>query len=471
VRTSVSSLYLVATLGSACTLPFVGRALDRFGPPLVFFAASLGLGATCLFYSTFCSSPLTLVVSFYFLRLCGQGTLWLVSTTAVNLWFEKKRGRVMSVCTFVNNVALTGLFSALTKKSVLAIGWRSTYWNLALLELCVVMPLGCLLMPRRPEAYGLFIDGVDSLDDAKVPGEKGIVAATVAAHSECAPLKAAIGVDGALPLEADAEEGTTNGGPVGSTNGDDGMDDHCSPGPGMILGREYDRKPKLTLPIGNNGAPSSTTATIEPEESDDFTRAEALKTIAFWSLCSSCFTIAALGTALFFHLDSIFPTAGGYEPYLERVYLSSAASAAITTLITGPMVDYVEPAPLMGVALLFNGLMLVSCSAVVHSSMYMPLYLVGGFNGVSMGIFGLVAGVTHAKWFGRSHLGEIQGCATALTVLGSAVGPAAVSLGRDLLDGYWKVLLLFAMIPATLAIQMFSLKAPEKTRRDRSSAV
>ena len=45
-RTAVSSLYLLATIASACTLPFVGRLLDRWGPPPVFGLAGLGLGLT-----------------------------------------------------------------------------------------------------------------------------------------------------------------------------------------------------------------------------------------------------------------------------------------------------------------------------------------------------------------------------------------------------------------------------------------
>ena len=40
-RTKISSLYLAATLGSAFTLPVVGKLLDQFGPPPLFFMMPL----------------------------------------------------------------------------------------------------------------------------------------------------------------------------------------------------------------------------------------------------------------------------------------------------------------------------------------------------------------------------------------------------------------------------------------------
>merc|ERR1711957_104815 len=101
---------------------------------------------TCLVFAGFVHASYTLGVAFYFLRLFGQGTLTLVSQNAINLWFDKKRGRVMGVCGFVNSLCLTGLFSSDVKARMAVVGWRNTYVSLGLIELCLVAPLGLIFI-------------------------------------------------------------------------------------------------------------------------------------------------------------------------------------------------------------------------------------------------------------------------------------------------------------------------------------
>lgn len=71
-RTKVSLLYLVATLGSACTLPILGRVADSYGPRKLFIAMSLGLAGSCWLYAK-TSGLWTLLGAFYLLRATGQG--------------------------------------------------------------------------------------------------------------------------------------------------------------------------------------------------------------------------------------------------------------------------------------------------------------------------------------------------------------------------------------------------------------
>merc|ERR1712194_710249 len=67
----------------------------------------------------------------------------------------------MGVCSFVNALCLTGLFSSFTKDNVAAYGWRPTYKFLGILELAIILPLGLIFMRAKPEAYGLLPDGID----------------------------------------------------------------------------------------------------------------------------------------------------------------------------------------------------------------------------------------------------------------------------------------------------------------------
>jgi Na+/melibiose symporter-like transporter len=73
---SVAALYFVATVGSALTLPGLGKAVDRFGPRLVTTVCASLLALACAGVWLFASASWVLLgICFYLLRLFGQGAL------------------------------------------------------------------------------------------------------------------------------------------------------------------------------------------------------------------------------------------------------------------------------------------------------------------------------------------------------------------------------------------------------------
>ena len=95
-RSAVASAYSIGTLAAAFFLPSVGRLIDRHGVRKmmatigVLFAVVLGLMSGVQGF-------ITLALGFVGIRLLGQGSLTLVSTVAVTLWFEERRGFVLGV--------------------------------------------------------------------------------------------------------------------------------------------------------------------------------------------------------------------------------------------------------------------------------------------------------------------------------------------------------------------------------------
>lgn len=445
-RTTIASLYLVATILSACTLPHVGRLLDRVGPQPLFGVVVAGLGLTCIVFSAVVYTKLLLCVAFYFLRLCGQGSLTLVSQNAINLWFRKKRGRVMGVCSFVNSLCLTGIFSSIVKRLVSAHGWRWTYNKLGLLEWCLVLPLGLLLMRQKPETYGLCPDGEESVstkavveleeEEDEVEEEQEKDTAVAATGSDDLP-----GCDAEdLPLYSSDEDGVTST----RINGARPSASHFGRSSGTTAAGGHK--------TGNSGS--------KPAPSGDFTQGEALRTLGFWAMSMGGFTSAALGTALFFHLDAIFSQAE-YNTYLDRVYLSSAITAGCTTLVVGLALDVVRPQLVMVCGLLCLAAMLFVSSLIVRTGAGARwLFLVGVLNGLSSGSIFLCCGVTYATWFGVTHNGKIQGLANSLVVLGSAVGPVIISIGHDFLGSYHKSLLFSAAWPLACALLAATARSP-----------
>ena len=61
------------------------------------------------------------------------------------------------------------------------------------------------------------------------------------------------------------------------------------------------------------------------------------------------------------------------------------------------------------------------------------------------------------RWFGVEHIGSIQGFTSFVAVAASAVGPVALSLGRDWFGGYGPAALAYAAIPLTMAVAAVAL--------------
>jgi len=437
-RTAVSSLYLVATVASACTLPLVGQLLDRFGPPPIFLVAVSGLGMTCHVFAAAVYHSWMLGFAFYLLRLLGQGTLMLVSQNAINLWFERKRGRVMGTCQFVNSLCLTGLFSSIVKQHVSTNGWRLTYQRLGSIELLLVLPLGFVFVRQKPETYGLRPDNemLSSLATvAPVASERPVQSQKKSKDNERLPLNVA----GTGPADAKVE-----GGPCPQSLGRSEEDTSSSPMGGTLekTGESVASRSRAEGPV-------------------DFTYIEAIRTLGFWSMSLGGFTIAAFGTALFFHLDVIFSRL--YSDHLNKVYLSSATVAAVANLASGYLIETTRPLFIMAGSLSCQFTMLVF-GGLVGRWQLSPwcLLIVGGLNGLSLGTFNACMGSAYANWFGRSHNGKIQSLANSLVVLGSAAGPAAVSVGHDMLHEFHSVMLLASLWPLTVALLAASTTEPRK---------
>lgn len=156
-RTVVSTLYTVGTLAGSFVLPFVGRRFDRHGARAMITLVSLLLGLACI-YMSFVRNAVMLGIGFFLLRQLGQGSLSLVSKNVINLWWVRKRGRVMGFVGVIGAL-LGGLFPYLINTLIPLYGWRWTYVILGAMVLGVMIPLGWIFTRDRPEDHGLLPDG------------------------------------------------------------------------------------------------------------------------------------------------------------------------------------------------------------------------------------------------------------------------------------------------------------------------
>jgi len=145
---SFGLIYMVATLGSAVSLVFIGRVLDS----VAVFAAVLIIalaGSAALMASA--NTVPVLLLTIYLLRLLGQGMMTHTAMVAMGKWFVAERGRAVSVTTTGHQLGEGVLPIALVALVAIA-DWR-TAWQLAsILLLIIALPLSflCLSIPRSP---------------------------------------------------------------------------------------------------------------------------------------------------------------------------------------------------------------------------------------------------------------------------------------------------------------------------------
>lgn len=145
-------LYMVATLGSALSLPWVGKLVDIYSPAKVtlMIVPLLALGAVGMAYA---EHILFLVLVIYILRLFGQGMMTQNGVTATGRWFAASRGRAISLVTLGHNAG-EAIFPVLFVMVAAWVGWRNSWLVAALILIVVALPLITKLVSvqREPES-------------------------------------------------------------------------------------------------------------------------------------------------------------------------------------------------------------------------------------------------------------------------------------------------------------------------------
>lgn len=156
-RSAVSTAYLLATLTSASLMPSAGRIIDRAGSQKSMLTIAIGF-SLAIAATAGVRGFVTLTAAFFFLRLFGQGSLALVSSTAVAPWFVRRRGFAIGVTTAVGASVLS-LIPIGSAAMIRATGWRMSWLVLAAIVLIVLVPIAARGIVDRPGDIGQEPDG------------------------------------------------------------------------------------------------------------------------------------------------------------------------------------------------------------------------------------------------------------------------------------------------------------------------
>ena len=174
-------------------------------------------------------------------------------------------------------------------------------------------------------------------------------------------------------------------------------------------------------------------AAATPQEAPSKTLQEARRSPVLWLYTSSLAIHALFGTALTFHVVSIFSEAGRDASEAFGYFLPAAVFSTTVNLLASSVVDRYPLKPFLLCMLMAFSLGAVGLLNLERTWGYWML--AAGF-GAGGGLWGVISNLAFIRFFGPNHLGEVSGFNTSVTVFASAIGPAAFSLALDIFGAY-----------------------------------
>jgi MFS family permease len=150
-RSMASMPYTATMLGFAVGNLLLGRVVDRFGiaPCLLGAALALAIG-----FAGAAMAPSLIVFTLIQGFLIGIGTAASFGPLIADVshWFRRRRG--IAVAAAASGNYLAGSIWPLLLKDIIAVeGWRTAYFTIAVISLCVMIPGALLLRPRVPANF------------------------------------------------------------------------------------------------------------------------------------------------------------------------------------------------------------------------------------------------------------------------------------------------------------------------------
>jgi MFS family permease len=214
----------------------------------------------------------------------------------------------------------------------------------------------------------------------------------------------------------------------------------------------------LGLRPDGDAAPEEAAA-VGAQQITGLTRREALRESSFYIVSFGMFVIAMLVTTLHFYQVSILTAQGLSAELAARVFTVSAIAMVATMPLVGWLFDRVRTRTVFALGLLVTASSLIGVTLVSDAVTSVAYAAVFGLNNAfSMTMFGYI----WPRYFGRRHLGSIQGTGQMIGVVGASLGPLPVGLAFDLLGSPTLTIRLLAILPLLAAvIAVAALRTPK----------
>ncbi|GAB3650980.1 MFS transporter [Glycomyces tarimensis] len=192
-RTVISTAYMIGTLTGALALPWIGRAVDKYGTRRA-MAVIAALFSVALVGLSFATNIIGLGAGFIGIRMLGQGALGLCSATLVSRWYEKRRGTILGLQGAIGG-GIISVSPVVLERLISATDWRTAMLVEAAVVAVVVIPLSVLFVRNRPADVGQFVDG-DPANGEQSRAEWGMTRGQAMRHPYFWVLVATVGTAG-----------------------------------------------------------------------------------------------------------------------------------------------------------------------------------------------------------------------------------------------------------------------------------
>lgn len=209
------------------------------------------------------------------------------------------------------------------------------------------------------------------------------------------------------------------------------------------------------LPDGTKQNSNKLTSAINSQR--QFTVAEVRRHLPYWSFALTLSLSGFYVTAMTFHIVSIFDQAGMNDKTAFAVLIPGTIIAVILNIIGGILADRIKAKYLLMVML--SGIIIANISLCYLAPGIPVITLIIG-NGIGAGLFGVIGNVTFPRFYGREHLGAINGFTMSLMVFSSAIAPWLFSKCLDLTQSYKIMTLISTGIALLLLASAFKANAP-----------
>lgn len=186
-----------------------------------------------------------------------------------------------------------------------------------------------------------------------------------------------------------------------------------------------------------------------------YDRPGAIRTRGFWILVAASGSAGMMSTALNFHQIDLLGEAGLTKEAAAAMFLPQVLGSTVAGFSFGYLADRVGSRylPAVSMAMLVGAHLLATIAAPGVAVFVYAIML-----GAASGAIHTTSATLLPKWFGTTHLGNIQGTLTLFNVGASSLGPVALAVSRSGLGSYPPAILGLSAIPA--AALLFSLTKP-----------
>ena len=207
-----------------------------------------------------------------------------------------------------------------------------------------------------------------------------------------------------------------------------------------------------------DGVKKSNFKNDEVEAIEGLNLTEALKENSFYILAAMWFGMAMLVTTLHFYQVTILTNQGITTEFAASLFTVSAFAMVVFMPLVGKFFDNFPTKYVLATGLLINSISLISIT-YSSSDAYSLFYAVsfGINNAFSMTMFGYI----WPRYFGRKHLGSIQGTGQMIGVIGASLGPLPVGFAIDYLGSSLITIRYLSVYPIVMAVIIIMfLKSP-----------